>query len=123
MLTGNQIIVGISSDNYWYPEAVKSDYSVSQNKISVTTLNAGYIIALDYDCLYGQKYIIESNNNNGYVSITFFNADGNFLSLKWNLRSGSEFTVPINAVFMTVDFIGDVLGELATFTDIKIIQN
>ncbi len=122
VLTGNQILVGLSEGNSWATVNVNSNYTITQDKIIVTSTSAGYGIALDYKCLEGQKYIVSANNVGGKVTAGFYDADGKFIS-SITLSLGSEFTMPTNVVFMTIDFMSRTVGEEATFTDIKIIQN
>ncbi len=129
VLTGNQIFVGITANNYWEPSNVASDYSITQDKITMTNVSTShYGIGFDFNCQAGQQYIINANVTNGEIRVGYYYSDGSWGEMSVARPSGEgiikhEFSVPSWCKNIVIVFLGNTVNVLNTFTDIKIIQN
>lgn len=94
-ITGNQIFVGFTMNNYWYPFNIVS-YSLSGNSITVASKNGGYGIGIDFLCSPNTSYTFSATRSASgcEVAVGFYKEDGTFIKYS-NAVSGSlTFTTP-----------------------------
>lgn len=98
--TGDGIYLGLSGSNYYNPSRVECEYDPVDDAYSVTARTAWYGVAIDVPVKEGEVYSVnmQSENENARVNLSFFTAQGDYLSFV-SLLNG-KVTVPADAKWM-----------------------
>ena len=97
-------VVGLASNNYYAPSYV-SNYSISENSVSVTSkcgYGVAFPIATDPSTTYTASFTTTNYSSLFYL---FYQSDGTLISLGTVTNNGS-FTTPANAAFTNILFYG-----------------
>ena len=95
-LTGNQIFVGISADNYLYSSNINS-YAVRETSVTVSNKMNAYGVGFDIAVLPGSTYTFSVAEKTYAIRYAFYQADGTLISY-CNENYGSVVcTAPDNA--------------------------
>lgn len=111
---------GITSNNYYNVRA--TDVIVSDNLVQFTTSARAYGIAIPIKGLeIGQKYTVSAAIVDGYIGLSFYKADGTYISGSY----GSTYTatVPEETEYTLVCFAGATDGVESKFTNIQLEKN
>lgn len=108
-LTGNQIFVGLSSNNYFYGANINSYEIDNPNNLTVNTKSVPYGIGLDFLCNPSEKYILcwESLDDGQGVGCGWYSKDGDyqsFMGLSYVSSGGKSVVNPITIPAETEKF-------------------
>ncbi len=121
-LTGNQILLDVSANNYWRGAYV-TDYTIGKDYLTATCKKAWYGVAFDYLTSPGQIYSLTWTGSTGsQVRASFYGSDGSYLDIMSVLTSGTAFTVPANAYGMLIDFIATADNTTINISNIKLLK-
>ena len=111
---------GITTNNYYSVRG--TDIIVSDNLVQFTTSARAYGIAIPIKGLeIGQKYTLSATIVDGYIGLSFYKADGTYISGSY----GSTYTatVPEETEYTLVCFQGATDGVESKFTNIQLEKN
>ena len=104
----NEYIVGISGNNYYYPNYITS-YNVSNSGITIKTLaNAyglGFSLKVEANKVYKLSYSTSASTNQS-TRVSFYSSDGTWLSqiISTSTNNYIDITTPNNCDFMVIIF-------------------
>lgn len=116
--TGNQIFVGLTSNNYWYSWYIAS-YRVDATSVTVTNTVGGYGIGFDVEVIPGCAYTF-SYAESYEIRCAFYQADGTYIGD--NIVQGGSVTrkAPDNAKWLVVFCIPKNPNTEYTYTNLQV---
>ena len=114
----NEVVKGISGNNYYYPQFISS-YSIENQTISITTgttatYSLGFPIKIKANTTYTMSF--DKNSTNGRVQVSYYTSDGTHLNYESKIASFT-FTTPSNCDFILINFTGIEANTTYTFTN------
>lgn len=98
---GNQLFLGISSDNYFDASTING-YDITENTVSFSTTNAGYVVGFDVPVIEGKTYRLSCVNDDR-VDIAFYDEEGGWLSYLNDVKN-KTIICPANAFWGVILF-------------------
>lgn len=122
VMNTNKCYKGLRSDNLYYYNYV-SEYSVTENSVSVVTRNNNrYGISFPIECKGDQTYTISATLSNALLSIGCYDSSWEFISSLKNPTTQLPIivTTPHNASFLTFIVSSQVVSIEGTASNIQI---
>ena len=116
--TGNQIFVGLASNNYWYSWYIAS-YRVDATSVTVTNTAGGYGIGFDLEVIPGCAYTF-SYAEPYEIRTAFYQADGTYISNSIVTGGVNTCTAPYNAKWMVVFCVPQSSNTEYTYTNLQV---
>ena len=100
--TENQMWIGLAFNNYFNPNRIDS-YSVTSNSVTVNCNSTAYGIGFPLKCSPNMQFTVSHTaSTDAYISIAFYDKDGNLLSYVNRIYIAITYTTPADSAWMCI---------------------